>query len=89
MKYRSLDLIVPEQPVKTEDMSGDEPVKDEFQCRVNSEEPQVFTKIVLNDLIRDLGLTKEKAELFGSRLKEKNLLVAEFAQFFKQEQDLV
>lgn len=37
-------------------------------------EPQTFTQDELNDLVRDLSLSKEKAELLASRLKEKNLL---------------
>jgi hypothetical protein len=36
--------------------------------------PQLFTQSELNDVIRDLGLPKEKAELMGSILKENNLL---------------
>ncbi|KAI6648548.1 hypothetical protein LOD99_8028 [Oopsacas minuta] len=37
-------------------------------------EPQTFTQGVLNDLVRDLDLSKDKAELLASRLKQKNLL---------------
>ena len=36
--------------------------------------PKLFTQPELNDLVRDLNLPKECAELLGSRLKEKNLL---------------
>jgi len=35
----------------------------------------LFTQAELNDLVKDLGLTKEKAELLSSRHKEKQLLV--------------
>jgi hypothetical protein len=45
----------------------------EFQCHTES---QQFTQSKLNRVIRDLGLPKEKAEVLGSRLKEKNLLAA-------------
>lgn len=44
-------------------------------------EPQLFTQNDLNDLVRDLNLTKSNAELLGSRLKEKNLL-AENTTFY-------
>jgi hypothetical protein len=55
----------------------------------------------LNDVIRNLGLPKGKAELVGSRLKEKNLLATgtcmcwyrsreqEFTSYFSQDGDLV
>jgi hypothetical protein len=33
-----------------------------------------FTQSEFNDLIRELQLTKEKSELLGSRLREKNML---------------
>lgn len=41
---------------------------------VREEVPQKFDQPELNDLIRDLRLPKESAELLASRLKEKNLL---------------
>ena len=34
--------------------------------------PQQFNQPELNDLVRDLGLSKEAAELLASRLQEKN-----------------
>lgn len=40
----------------------------------NDKQPNIFTQGELNDLVRDLSLSKEKAELLASRLKEKNLL---------------
>ncbi|XP_044752720.1 uncharacterized protein LOC123312391 [Coccinella septempunctata] len=40
--------------------------------------PQCFNQEELNDLIRDLNLSKESAELLASRLKEKNLLCRGF-----------
>ncbi|KAI6651424.1 hypothetical protein LOD99_5231 [Oopsacas minuta] len=39
-----------------------------------SSEPSLFNQAELNDLIRDLDLSKESSELLPSRLKEKNLL---------------
>ncbi len=36
--------------------------------------PKTFIQDELNDLIRDLALSKEKAELLASRLKQKHLL---------------
>jgi hypothetical protein len=52
-------------------------MRKEFRCHTECQSPQLFTQSELNDVIRDLGLPKEKAELLGSRLKEKNLLAAE------------
>ena len=37
-------------------------------------ELQTVTESELDDLVRDLDLSKEKAELLASRLKQKNLL---------------
>lgn len=39
-----------------------------------SSEPHLITQNKLNDLVRDLGLSKQKSELLGSRLQEWNLL---------------
>ena len=62
--------------------------------------PQLFSQ-ELNDLARDLNLSKESSELLASRLKEKNLLIpgafityyrnrpAEFLSYFTQEKDMV
>ncbi|GFU57686.1 uncharacterized protein TNCV_3638411 [Trichonephila clavipes] len=64
-------------------------------------DPKLFSQSGLNDLIRDLGLPKDTAEVLGSRLKERNLLNSgvsfwwyrfrekEFISFFTQEGDLV
>lgn len=80
----SVDLPVQEPPydlnsIITEAFSDvqseqDEPGDKEFQCITESLEPKLFTQTELNGLVRDLGLIIEKAELLGSRLKEKNLL---------------
>jgi hypothetical protein len=63
--------------------------------------PQLFTQSELNDVIRDLGLPKGKAELLGSSLREKNLLATEtsmywyrgreqeFTSYFSQDGELV
>lgn len=47
------------------------------ECQLNDDvegspenlKPQLFTQAKLNDLVSDLGLTKEKAELLGYRPK--------------------
>jgi hypothetical protein len=46
-------------------------------------EPHILTKDKLNDLVRDLELSKSKAELLGSRRKQWNLLekMSEFLNF--------
>jgi hypothetical protein len=60
-----------------------------------------FTQSELSDLIRELQLTKEKSELLGSRLREKNMLAfgvkfswyrnreKEFRKYYAQEDQLV
>jgi hypothetical protein len=93
------------QPTETEDASsnssdsgGDD---EEFQCHTESQRPQLFTQSELNDLRRDVGLSKGKAEFLGSRLKENNLLAfgipmycyrskeQEFTSYFPQDVELV
>ena len=63
--------------------------------------PQLFSQNELNDLAKDLNLSKESSELLASRLKEKNLLQPgtfityyrnrqdEFLPYFTQEKDIV
>ncbi|QQP48982.1 Uncharacterized protein FKW44_009477 [Caligus rogercresseyi] len=63
--------------------------------------PQTFSQCELNDLVRDLSLSKISSELLASRLKEKNLLGKDvritffrrrhedYMGYFCQEEDLV
>ncbi|GBM84390.1 hypothetical protein AVEN_145076-1 [Araneus ventricosus] len=77
-------------------------LKDESSSDFSVDEgPQPFSQSELNDLLRDLGLSKDGAELLGSRRKDKNLLTPrvsfswyrhrekEFTQFFSKEGNLV
>ncbi|KAF2885605.1 hypothetical protein ILUMI_20547 [Ignelater luminosus] len=41
---------------------------DDFHGVINSSEPQLFTQTRLNDLVRNLGLPKDSAQLLGSNL---------------------
>ena len=74
------DVPVPSPPNTLDDIqlsSGSETYSNDesdFCHDDESNEPQVFGQSELNDLVRDLGLAKESAELLGSRLKSKNLL---------------
>ncbi|GFU47755.1 putative RNA-directed DNA polymerase from transposon BS [Trichonephila clavipes] len=64
-------------------------------------DPELFSQSDLNDLVRDLGLPKDTAEVLGSRLKERHLLNSgssflwyrfrekEFVPFFMQKGNLV
>ncbi|GBM15483.1 hypothetical protein AVEN_142138-1 [Araneus ventricosus] len=76
--------------------------QDESSSDVSVDEgPQPLSQSELNDLVRDLGLSKDGVELLWSRLKIKNLLTPgtslswyrhgekEFIQFFCKEGNLV
>ena len=53
----------------------DADVDEEFNpTGIRGKSPQLFEQSELDDLVRDLGLSKESAQLLGSRLAEKNLL---------------
>ncbi|GBM24924.1 hypothetical protein AVEN_23456-1 [Araneus ventricosus] len=78
------------------------PHQDESSSDFSVDElPQPFSQSELNNLVRDLGLSKDEVELLGSRLKNKNLLAygtsfswcrhreKEFTQFFSEEGNLV
>ena len=45
-----------------------------FTGASSSNEPHLLTQGDLNDIVRDLNLSKKQAELLGSRLKCPNLL---------------
>jgi hypothetical protein len=88
--------ILEDASINSCDSGGD---NEEFHCHIES--PQLFTQSELNDVIRHLGLPKEKAEPLGSRLKENNLSAAgtsmywyrsrekEFLNYFSEDGDLV
>ncbi|KAH9631060.1 hypothetical protein HF086_015045 [Spodoptera exigua] len=74
---------------------------DDFEFEEIAKEPHLITQGDLNDLVRDLNLSKKQSELLGSRLKEWNLLHhntkvsyfrnrdQHFRMFFSQDGDLV
>ena len=74
---------------------------DLYVCHGASSVPHILTQAELNDLVRDLELSKAKAELLGSRLQEWNLLQEnvrvtsfctrheQFEDYFSKEDDLV
>jgi hypothetical protein len=78
----STDLPVPAPPATEEickDTSesedyGSETVDNDFQPQCSTDSPHFPNQQELDNLIRDLGLTKSNAELLTSRLKEWNLL---------------
>ena len=101
------DISIPESPktlaadcIDSTDADAEDN-DSEFSCDSECERSQLFTQPELNDLVRDLGLAKEKAELLGSRLQEKKFLAAGtsvtfyrnrdrvFSSCFSQEGDLV
>lgn len=57
----------------------------------SSDKPIPLSQTDLDDLVRDLNLSKESAELLGSRLKEKNLLAPDttFSWYRHREKELV
>ena len=104
----SSEIPVPQPPSSLDDILSESEDEDTLPPQGESssdfsfdEGPQLFSQKELNDLVRDLGLSKESAELLGSRLKNKNLLSSgtsfswyrhrekEFTQFFYKEGNLV
>ncbi|UYV82677.1 hypothetical protein LAZ67_22000521 [Cordylochernes scorpioides] len=101
------DILPVPQPPENVIFSDDDSDRREQQWDdTNSEagalsEPHLLTQGDLNDLVRDLDLSKKQSELLGSRLKGWNLLHEgtkvcffrkrqdEFQDFFSQENDLV
>ena len=49
-------------------------ILNELHPKHSKKNPILFDQAEFSDLIRDLNLLKDKAELLGSRLKKKNLL---------------
>ena len=57
-----------------EESTGDCDCQDENYV-MESESSQLFSQSELNDLVRDLSLSKESSQLQASRLKEKSLFL--------------
>ena len=72
------DLLIPEPPTlelpSCANTSSEEDTDADFCEASTSEEPHFPNQQEMDDLIRDMGLTKENAELLTSQLKEWNLL---------------
>ncbi|GBM22989.1 hypothetical protein AVEN_172336-1 [Araneus ventricosus] len=87
-------IPIPKPPEKLKDISSDSEEEDDgsdddFNA-AGSYDPQLFKQSELNDLVRDLGLPKNSAELLDSRLNEKKNLLApgvSFSWFRRQEKD--
>ena len=55
---------------KSERIASD---REHYQKEINNDSATLFSHAQLNDLIRELNLSKEAAQILGSRLKEKKL----------------
>ena len=72
-----LELPIPQPPTTyaiSSTSSEDDDAEFEFDTQCTSKNPHFPNQNELDDLTRDLGLTKAKAEILSSRLKEWNLL---------------
>ena len=63
--------------------------KDTLNAEQSTNEPKHLTQLELNDLTQDLNHTKESAQLFGSRLRENNLLTPSTTYFWYRKRDRV
>ena len=94
-----LPVELSEQETFHSDGVTDDGDDEEYACASN--QPVPFNQEHLSDLIRDLSLSKESAELLASRLKDRNLLQQgtnitlyrtcdeEFVQFFDEQPNFV
>ena len=61
--------------------------KDTWNPEQSTNQPKPLTQLELNGLTRDLNLTKESAQLLGSRLRENNLLTPSTTYFRYRNKD--
>jgi hypothetical protein len=89
------DITVPVCPAEFKSSSSSSPTTEDQSndsaYHLPSPEPQRFAQNELNDLVRELGLTKESAEVLGSRLSSKNLLAqnTSFAWYRHREKEFL
>ena len=62
-------------------------VKDTWNTEQSTNQPKHLTQLELSDLTQDLNLTKESAQLLGSRLRENNLLATSTTYFWYRKRD--
>jgi hypothetical protein len=85
------DLPVPLLPAVLKNIAEYDVEGDDIYRPEDDFTPQRFSQTELNDLVRDLNLPKESAELLGSRLKSKHLLApgTHFSWYRYRENQLV
>ena len=80
----------PEDLFESEFLSStdtDESTEDLWNQPSCSKQPKLLSQAQLNDLTRDLYLSKESAQLLGSRLRENNLLAPETTFYWYRNRD--
>lgn len=86
-------IPVPELPGEMSEMEwsssaeSEASEQDTWNAEPSTNQPQPLTQFELNDLTRDLNLTKESAQLLGSRLRENNLLAPQTTYFWYRNRD--
>jgi hypothetical protein len=87
--------------LSSSDSSQSAIVNDDDYATTDNKAPKLMSQSDLDDLVRDLDLPKQSAQLLGSRLQERNLLAPgttfswyryrekEFIEFFSSEHSLV
>ena len=86
---RSAELPIPKPPsdhpvISDESAECSEDASTEFDPCVNERRPHFITQEDLNDLVRDLNLSKDKSELLASRLQQWNLLLGTKVTFYRK-----
>ena len=89
------DVPIPEPPGEINEIEcfssaeSEESEQDTWNAKQGrpTQEPKPLTQPQLNDLTRDLNLTKESAQLLGSRLRECNLLAPGTTYFWYRNRD--
>jgi hypothetical protein len=87
-------IPIPTPPQNCRDLlsDSDDEIEDgdksgNYQPTIETRQPKFLTQAELNDLTRDLGLSKESSQLLGSRLSENNLLSPETTFFWYRSRD--
>ena len=80
-------IPVPEPPVNVCFESRDEEScstkeNNDYDLKLSSNKPHLISQGELNDLVKDLNLSKNQVELLGSKLQGWNLLYKKYKIFF-------